>query len=354
MFLPSVLLSFTALAIAAPSASERRANLVPKINPSTIPLSGTSGQGGAYPRLASLADGSLLGTYTATVTGGDKQLVVTKSTDGGKSFFQLGSIATQPGDLDNAFLLQLSDGTVVGSARNHDNDYYRITAYKSTNQGKDWVWLSDVEVRKKAAPGAPLNGLWEPFFRQAHDGSLQIYYAAENSDVDQDILMRTSYDGGATWSGTTTVAGATTTGRDGMPGCSDFNDGSGTKLMCVFETTEGLGRMNVKSVVSTDDGKNWGYRSQVYASAEGTHGAVAAPQLVTTTGGALVASVMTNEDNGSSTEVFKILTSPPTVSGSWGNKATVMTGAWPGLFALTDGTVMGCAGNAECHSISFS
>ena len=52
------------------------------------------------------------------------------------------------------------------------------------------------------------------------DGSLQVYYASENSSTDQDILMKSSTDGGATWSAESTVAGGTTTGRDGMPGCA--------------------------------------------------------------------------------------------------------------------------------------
>lgn len=53
------------------------------------------------------------------------------------------------------------------------------------------------------------------------DGSLQVYYASENNDGDQDILLQTSRDNGETWSNPpVTVAGATTTGRDGMPGCA--------------------------------------------------------------------------------------------------------------------------------------
>ena len=52
------------------------------------------------------------------------------------------------------------------------------------------------------------------------DGSLQVYYASENANNDQDILMQSSRDGGQTWSAPTTVAGGTTTGRDGMPGCT--------------------------------------------------------------------------------------------------------------------------------------
>ena len=60
--------------------------------------------------------------------------------------------------------------------------------------------------------------------RVSNSGALQVYYASENANDDQDILMQTSTDNGATWSGTKTVAGATTTGRDGMPGvASTYN-----------------------------------------------------------------------------------------------------------------------------------
>lgn len=76
--------------------------------------------------------------------------------------------------------------------------------------------------------------------------------------------MRSSTDGGATWSDATTVAGGTTVGRDGMPGCTSFS-GTPSKILCVFETTEGSGSLfTVKSVVSNDDGTTWGERSQVY------------------------------------------------------------------------------------------
>ena len=57
--------------------------------------------------------------------------------------------------------------------------------------------------------------------RLSSSGALQVYYASENSGADQDILLKTSTDNGATWSPTpTTVAGGTTMGRDGMPGCA--------------------------------------------------------------------------------------------------------------------------------------
>jgi hypothetical protein len=76
--------------------------------------------------------------------------------------------------------------------------------------------------------------------------------------------MRSSTDNGKTWSDATTVAGGTTIGRDGMPGCTSFS-GTPSKILCVFETTEGSGTLfTVKSVVSNDDGTEWGGRSQVY------------------------------------------------------------------------------------------
>jgi hypothetical protein len=80
--------------------------------------------------------------------------------------------------------------------------------------------------------------------------------------------MVTSTNSGATWSAPITVAGGTTTGRDGMPGCANL-PGQPTQVMCVFETTEGLGRLSIKSVLSVDDGGTWpiSMRRQVYAAA---------------------------------------------------------------------------------------
>jgi hypothetical protein len=158
--------------------------------------------------------------------------------------------------------------------------------------------------------------LQEPFNRVSAGNALQVYYASENSADDQDILMRSSTDDGATWSEAYTVAGGTTTGRDGMPGCTSFS-GTPSKVLCVFETTEGSGTLfTVKSVVSNDDGATWGERSQVYVpTGSGNNGlccfpssvylsagfvvdrlTAGSPQVTTTSGGAFVASFMTDED----------------------------------------------------------
>lgn len=76
--------------------------------------------------------------------------------------------------------------------------------------------------------------------------------------------MQTSTDNGATWSTPATVSGATTTGRDGMPGVAEFSVDGANHLVCVFETTEGTGTFTVKSVYSSDDGATWNTRTQVY------------------------------------------------------------------------------------------
>ena len=90
--------------------------------------------------------------------------------------------------------------------------------------------------------------------------------------------MRSSTNNGASWSSATTVAGGTTTGRDGMPGCTSFQ-GSPSKVMCVFETTEGSAPLyTVKSVVSNDDGAHWGERSQVYIPTGRSNGLCSFPQ----------------------------------------------------------------------------
>ena len=55
---------------------------------------------------------------------------------------------------------------------------------------------------------------------------------------------------------------------------------------------------------------------------------------------------------------FKIITSPSSDPAMWGQKTTVsgVQSSWPGLLALTDGTVLGCSahGGVNCHFISFT
>ncbi|KAJ7173618.1 glycoside hydrolase family 93 protein [Mycena filopes] len=342
-----------------------RANgLAPTVNSATY-LPNPSG-GGTYPRLTHLADGSVLGS-TTTFSGATHILTVTRSTDGARTFSTWGTVSTGTGDLDNLFLKQLANGDILATFRNHDKNsagaytIYRITASISHDNGKTWTFLSQVDTRTASG----VNGLWEPFVRIAKSGAIQVYYAAENNSGDQDILMRSSTNGGSTWSGATTVAGATTTGRDGMPGCTDFTTSSGSaRVLCVFETTEGTApRFTVKSVVSTNDGVSFSERAQVFVPG-GSNNNAGAPDVVTSSGGTLVVSFMTDEDSSAHTwptgASMKILTSLSSDPAVWGQKTTVfpVSSLWPGLFSRVDGTntVVACADNngAKCHEISFA
>jgi hypothetical protein len=144
------------------SALTSRAGVNPSVNPSSISLSPTGG--GTYPRLANVQDG-ILAAYTA-FNGGTHILTITRSTDGGKTFSAWGTVASGTGDIDNPDLVQLPNGDIVCTFRNHDKNssgaytWYRITATVSTDGGKTWTYLS--QVQERAASG--VNGLWASIY----------------------------------------------------------------------------------------------------------------------------------------------------------------------------------------------
>ncbi|KAK4184442.1 hypothetical protein QBC35DRAFT_391742, partial [Podospora australis] len=115
-------------------------------------------------------------------------------------------------DVDNAFPLQLPGTSRLLMAyrshrceRNEITPTWNYTHYRIRiayfDEGMWWAeHLSEVEEREANGDPTKLNGLWEPFLRVDGKGVLQAFYSSENSDVDQDNLMRFSKDGGKTWS----------------------------------------------------------------------------------------------------------------------------------------------------------
>ncbi|KAH8802501.1 Sialidase [Xylogone sp. PMI_703] len=339
---------------------DKRAGVVPSL--SGRPVDMTSGGGGTYPRANFLSDGSILGAYTAT-SGGNSVLTLVSSTNQGSSWSRKGTAATRPtasSNLDNPYPLQLPSGRILLAYRNHDKDpnnhtpnyhsFYRITISYSDDGGASWLFLADA-----ATKGAGTIGLWEPFLRNAQDGSLQLYYSEENASNDQDNKMRTSTDGGKTWSVAKTISGDGVTARDGMVGVATI---SGRNLIAVFESQEN-GLFTVKSVTSSDDGVNWGNRRPVYTPT-GTNNNAGAPQVVNV-GGTLCVSFMTDEDtqlhnwiNGAGS---KLITSGNSGS-SWGNKIQVFApqANWPGLLSLDGSSLlfMADSGGAKAQKIVLS
>jgi Neuraminidase (sialidase) len=247
--------------------------------------------------------------------------------------------------------LQLPSGRILVAFRNHDRlngvyTFFRITICYSDDNGATWAYLSTPD----SDPGEP-NGNWEPFLRIAQDGSLQLFYSRETSPADQDSLMRTSTDGGLTWSLATTISGAEFNNvRDGMLGVATV---SGSNLIAVFESEQGGGTFSIHAVTSLDDGKTWGSRQTVFTPAgSGTN--ANAPQVVNI-GGTLVVSFQTDEDSPGNPAAKIITSSDGGVT--WGNKLTFSPAIshWPGLLTLDSSSFLGMAddGGAKAQKVTL-
>ena len=247
-------------------------------------------------------------------------------------------------DIDNPYILQLPSGRLLTAFRNHDLNngaytYFRITICYSDNNGASWTFLNS-----PASDPGPVNGNWEPFLRNAEDGSLQLYYARENNANDQDILMRTSTDGGNTWSGTYCVVGGNLAStRDGMFGAATVN---GPNLIGVFEQETNGGQFTIGAVTSSDDGRTWGNSRTIFVPSAGNANA---PQVVNV-GGTMVTSVQTDEDSPGNVAA-KVITSGDG-GNTWGNKITFSPAIshWPGLVTLDNNDLLGLADDAGAKS----
>lgn len=307
---------------------EKRTGVVPTLSGAEVTV-----QAGTYPRANYLADGSIISAFTAFANG-NSIITIARSTDEGDSWTEIGTVAQGPTattDIDNPYPFQLPSGRILVAFRNHDRSngvytFFRITICYSDDNGATWAYLST----PASDPGS-VHGNWEPFLRLAEDGkTLQLYYSRENSAADQDSLMRTSTDGGATWTSATVISGADTDNtRDGMLGVTRV---SGNNLIAVFESETNGGKFSVYYITSSDDGATWSNRKPVYAPS----GFNAQAPQVTNVGGTLVASFQTDEDGGSG-EAIKVLTSGDG-GASWGNKLTTFPAPsdWAGLLALHD------------------
>ncbi|KAI4152964.1 MAG: hypothetical protein L6R39_001711, partial [Caloplaca ligustica] len=304
----------------------RRTGIKPILTGSPVPIGP-----GTYPRTTRLHDNAILGVYTA-FQNGNNVLFTARSTNNGALWSAVGEItrgASNANDIDNPFILQLPSPSkrILCAFRNHSKDpstgaytYFRITVTYSDDGGKSWSFLSE-----PAANAGPVQGSWEPYLRNAVDGSLQLYYSHENSAQDQDTLQRISRDGGATWGATACVSGSGITSRDGMTSVAAL--GSSTSLILVYET-ETTGLFSLGAVFSTDDGKTWGNRKTIY-NPSSPNTSAGAPQVINV-GGTLVVSFMTNEDaqlsspSNSYTDhtSVKVITSGD-LGRTFGNKVTV-------------------------------
>ena len=203
----------------------------------------------SYPRLTQLSDGTLLATF-ARSTPERKAIGCVSSRDGGRTWGHYRQIFEQskPVDLDNAFPLQLPDGTILVAYRHHTPDHiYRIEVHTSIDNGEHWVFRGTIATGH--------TGLWEPFMLLLPKSVVQAYYASEEDcKPDQRIEMRNSSDGGKTWGSPITVAQKKGS-RDGMPGVALLDR---DELLAVFEAQDDPPyRFVIRGVRSGDNGRTW-------------------------------------------------------------------------------------------------
>lgn len=246
----------------------------------------------SYPRATALSDGRVMVAFAHPTSVG-KAIACVVSNDGGKTWAGYRRICEHPApvDLDNAFPLQLADGTVLVAYRRHDRkDHIFRIEVSSSGDGNNWAFRSTV------ATG--IQGIWEPFLLPLPGGMVQVYYASEEGCYpDQRIEMRTSTDGGRSWGAPVTVAKKSGS-RDGMPGVVQLNE---LELLVVFEAQdEPPFRFVIRGVRSSDLGRTWSASRQLIQRPNNLVAApwaAGAPSIIRLPDGRLMVSFQSDEHN---------------------------------------------------------
>ncbi|KAJ5211452.1 uncharacterized protein N7498_003098 [Penicillium cinerascens] len=299
--------------------------------------------GGTYPRLARLSDGSILSSFTR-FPDGQRALCVARSTDNGQSFELLSEVTRAAGDVDNMFLVEAAPGVVLAAFRNHDMGpngptHFRITVCRSMDSGRTWRFASQAAEKK------PPFGIWEPFMRVGRHGEVQLTYSQEFAPDNQCTMLVVSQDQGSTWTPPVCLHGDNDPLRDGMNGIAKTIDNGREALVMVFETTR-YGPFNIEALISYDDGATWQNRHEVFRPRRG-HNA-GSPQISSFADGSLVVAFMTDEDSSQVEWVkhaaIKVVFAGPPHNGQiqWGTPSVVSPASsfWPGVMALDHHTAL--------------
>ncbi|KAI1331570.1 Sialidase [Xylariaceae sp. FL0255] len=326
-------------------------------------------EGGTYPRLCRLSDGSFLCVLTRVVNG-EHRLVVTRSTDNGRTFQLHGEITRGRGDIDNGFLLEVAapgrPPTILAAFRNHAKDpnsgavtHFRITVCKSEDGGRTWKFAS--QAAQQSAQASSGMGLWEPFMRISgsapHPNTgmpvVQLTYSGELAKINQETFRVDSFDGGMTWSSPPRCLRCHAHSenlRDGMQGIAPTVDASTGRpaLVMVFETTRRKPNFSLEYVVSYDDGETWGDRGVVYVP-RGQGRNAGSPQIAACKGGRLAVVFMCDEDVAEKqwprNAAVKAVFADELVNGriAWSQNPVLVHEApshWPGVLCTAEDEVM--------------
>ncbi|MFV0378983.1 MAG: sialidase family protein [Mangrovibacterium sp.] len=277
--------------------------------------------GSQYPRLIKLKNGSWLAGYTISRNNGYKndqkdglELEFSISDDDCQTWKPI-SIISDPGrDLDNAQMIELSDGSILLTCRSvRWQESYILPVYKSTDKGQTWEKLSIIDEThgKPGELGNPDKGMYEPHFYFLDDGRLAVMYAnethvVENPSYSQIISEKISHDLGKTWGEEiwTVYTLGEPASRPGMPVWTKMKNG---KYMAVFEVC-GPQKCNIYFKIS-DNGIDWpsGIGQQIPDQLGG-------PYILSLESGLLVVTSNSNQIS---------------VSTDYGNSWKTINSAWP-------------------------
>ncbi|KAF1951089.1 hypothetical protein CC80DRAFT_481781 [Byssothecium circinans] len=272
----------------------------------TVRLDGkpiTIGDGG-YPRAIVRHDGNLTASYAR-----GNSIIVRHSPDRGEIWSDEYIVRNQANpdgkvvDINNAFLYQNPNGPageVFCAYRRHIRDRttkdfleYNIELSMSHDGGRKWDYLGFIN---RDVPRDGVHGDWEPFLRHNVEGKLEVYWAHEMSEPNQDTVKKVSEDNGKTWGPLLWMTGKDKDVRDGMANLVAL-DSSNQNLLMTFETNE-VGPFKIWTVDSADGGKTWGNRRIIFNPENTTKGRQAGGPGIVKLKGTLITSFMTNKDAG--------------------------------------------------------
>ncbi|GAA3131872.1 hypothetical protein JOF29_005299 [Kribbella aluminosa] len=184
---------------------------------------------GLYPRAIRLehsgaANGRILASVVTFVGNADGIGAIYESTDSGKSFRQVGTIADPQASAGRglccATLFELPRaigglpaGTLLWAASvGQSARPMALRIWKSNDVGRTWSYLSN------CATTTSTKGLWEPEFSVAADGHLVCHYSDETDPAHSQKLMEVRSTDGVTWTDPTATVSSPAFGhRPGMP-----------------------------------------------------------------------------------------------------------------------------------------
>ncbi len=202
--------------------------------------------GAQYGRMLLMGDKTWLAAYTVSRNDGYQkdskgglQLEISRSSDQGRTWKVIGSVAEPGRDVDNAQMIRLKDGSILLACRSvRWQESYRLPVYRSTNGGITWKKYSLIDSNE-GAPGTlgkPDQGMYEPHLLFLDNGELAVMYANEKyaKQYSQIISQRISKDNGRTWGEERKVVldPAHPSSRPGMPVWTKMKNG---RYMLTYE-----------------------------------------------------------------------------------------------------------------------